>query len=58
MDKKIDHIVKQYVSAVASQTPGFVTAYLFGSFARNNQTPERVHANFWLMWQHGSFIGR
>jgi len=40
MDKKTDNIIKQYVSTVANQTPGFVTAYLFGSFAKNNQGPE------------------
>lgn len=40
MDKKTTHIIRQYVSAVASQTPGFLTAYLFGSFARDNQRPE------------------
>ena len=40
MDKKTDHIIRQYISTVANQTPGFVTAYLFGSFAKNNQRPE------------------
>ena len=40
MDKKTDHIIRQYISTVADQTPGFVTAYLFGSFAKNNQRPE------------------
>jgi uncharacterized protein len=40
MDKKIDNIIRQYIASVASQTPGFVTAYLFGSFAKNNQRPE------------------
>ncbi|MFZ5431866.1 MAG: nucleotidyltransferase domain-containing protein [Bacteroidota bacterium] len=37
MDKKTYHIINQYIANVASQIPGFVTAYLFGSFARNNQ---------------------
>ena len=40
MDKKTDNIIRQYISTVASQTPVFVTAYLFGSFAKNNQTTE------------------
>lgn len=40
MDKNVDRIIRQYISLVASQTPGFVTAYLFGSFAKNNQRPE------------------
>ena len=39
MDKKTDDIIRQYISMVA-QTPGFVTAYLFGSFAKNEQRPE------------------
>ncbi len=37
MDKKTDNIVRRYILTVADQTPGFVTAYLFGSFAKNNQ---------------------
>lgn len=40
MDKKTDIIIRQYISMVANQTPGFVTAYLFGSFAKNSQRPE------------------
>lgn len=40
MDKKTDNIIRQFISTVANQTPGFVTAYLFGSFATNNQRPE------------------
>jgi len=40
MDKETDNIIRQYISTVANQTPGFVTAYLFGSFAKNNQRPE------------------
>jgi predicted nucleotidyltransferase len=40
MDKKIDRIIRQYISTVSSQTPGFVKAYLFGSFAKGNQRPE------------------
>lgn len=40
MDQETDYIIRQYISSVAKQTPGFVTAYLFGSFAKNNQRPE------------------
>ncbi len=40
MDKKTDTIIRQYILTVANQTPGFVTAYLFGSYAKNNQKPE------------------
>jgi predicted nucleotidyltransferase len=40
MDKETDNIIRQYISSVANQTPGFVTAYLFGSFAKNNQRAE------------------
>ncbi|MFN8254085.1 MAG: nucleotidyltransferase domain-containing protein [Bacteroidales bacterium] len=40
MDKRTDNIIRQFISTVANQTPGFVTAYLFGSFAKKNQRPE------------------
>ena len=40
MDKRIDTSIRQYVSDVARKTPGFVTAYLFGSYAKNKQTVE------------------
>lgn len=40
MDKKIDTIIRQFISTVSNQTPGFVTAYLFGSYAKNMQGPE------------------
>lgn len=40
MDKKTDTVIRQFVSTVAIQTPGFVTAYLFGSFAKNKQKPD------------------
>jgi uncharacterized protein len=40
MDKRINNSIRQYVSAIASKTPGFVTAYLFGSYAKNTQTVE------------------
>lgn len=40
MDKGIDYSIKQFVSSVADNTPGFVKAYLFGSYAKNKQTSE------------------
>lgn len=40
MDKKTDKAIRQFILTVANQTQGFVTAYLFGSYARNNQRPE------------------
>jgi predicted nucleotidyltransferase len=40
MDKEIDCSIKQFISSVADVTPGFVKAYLFGSYAKNNQTPD------------------
>jgi uncharacterized protein len=40
MDKKTDNIIKRFIMTVANQTPGFVTAFLFGSYAKNNQKPE------------------
>ena len=40
MDKETDSLVRQYILKVASQTPGYVTAYVFGSFAKDTQKPE------------------
>ena len=40
MDKKTDIVIRQFITTVAKQTPGFVTAYLFGSFAKNNERPD------------------
>jgi predicted nucleotidyltransferase len=40
MDKEIGRIIRQYISTVSHQTPGFVTAFLFGSYAKNKQRPE------------------
>jgi len=40
MDKRTDTIIRQYITTVANQTPGFVMAYLFGSYAKNNQRAE------------------
>lgn len=37
MDKRTDKIVKDFISAVAHQNPNLVTAYLFGSYAKDNQ---------------------
>lgn len=40
MDKGINRTVKKYIDSVAKQQPGLVSAYLFGSYARNTQRLE------------------
>ena len=40
MDKKIINKINDFVSKVAEQNPKLVTAYLFGSFAKNNARSE------------------
>jgi len=40
MDKRTDDNIKKFIFSVANNTPGFVTAYLFGSYAKKNQKPE------------------
>jgi uncharacterized protein len=40
MDQIIDKTIKQYISTVSKVQPGLVAAYLFGSYARNNQRAE------------------
>ena len=40
MDKKTDSTIRQFIASVANQTPGFVAAYLFGSYAKNKQVPD------------------
>jgi predicted nucleotidyltransferase len=37
MDKTINRTVKKYIDSVAKLQPGLITAYLFGSYAKNNQ---------------------
>ena len=37
MDKTINRTVKKYINSVAKLQPGLITAYLFGSYAKNNQ---------------------
>jgi predicted nucleotidyltransferase len=39
MDKGINKIIVEYVSAVAKQAPGFITSFVFGSYAKNTQKP-------------------
>lgn len=39
MNKENDRLINQYISADSKQTPGFVTAYLFGSFEKGNGKP-------------------
>jgi len=40
MDKKTDNTIRQFIITVANQIPGLITAYLFGSFAKNKQWPD------------------
>lgn len=40
MDKRIDTTVKKFVDSVALTTPGYITAYLLGSYAKNSQTED------------------
>lgn len=38
MDKETDRKIKDFIAMVAKQRPGLVTAYLFGSYVKGNQT--------------------
>lgn len=40
MDKKISRIVKTYIDSVLIQQPGLISAYIFGSYAKNKQRTE------------------
>ena len=40
MDKKINRIVKDYIDSVLEQQPGLISAYIFGSYAKNKQRTE------------------
>lgn len=40
MDKNIDRSIKTYIHTVLSLQPDLFSAYLFGSYARNNQKAE------------------
>lgn len=40
MDENTHKIIREFIATVANQTPGFLTAYLFGSYAKNNQNAE------------------
>lgn len=40
MDKNISRIVKTYIHSVLNQQPDLISAYIFGSYARNNQRAE------------------
>ena len=37
MDKNISRIVKTYIHTVLNHQPDLLSAYIFGSYARNNQ---------------------
>jgi predicted nucleotidyltransferase len=40
MDSKTNNKIRQFILSVANQRTDFVTAYLFGSYAKNNQNSE------------------
>ena len=40
MYKNINKIIKNFINSVSEQQPGLVSAFLFGSYAKNNQRPE------------------
>lgn len=40
MDKNIRKIVKTYIHSVLNHQPDLLSAYIFGSYARNNQRAE------------------
>jgi predicted nucleotidyltransferase len=37
MDKNIHRIAKNYIDSVLKQQPGLISAFIFGSYANNNQ---------------------
>ena len=40
MDKSINRIIKIFINSVLEQQPGLISAFLFGSYAKNNQGSE------------------
>lgn len=40
MDQGINQVIERFVSSVSQTQSGLVTAYLFGSYARNDFRPE------------------
>ena len=40
MDKSINWIIKNYINSVLEQQPGLISAFLFGSYAKNSQRSE------------------
>ena len=40
MDKSINKIIKSFINSVSEQQPGLISAFLFGSYAKNNQRSE------------------
>jgi uncharacterized protein len=40
MDKGISRTIRKYIETVAKSQPGLISAYLFGSYARNMQRSE------------------
>jgi len=40
MDKSINRIIKIFINSVLEQQPGLISAFLFGSYAKNSQRSE------------------
>ena len=40
MDKEINRTIKKYIDSVAKQQPGLISAFLFGSYAKDKQRSE------------------
>ncbi|MCF0059719.1 nucleotidyltransferase domain-containing protein [Dyadobacter sp. CY356] len=40
MDKKLINTIEKYISSVSENQPGFLKAFLFGSYAKNNYETE------------------
>lgn len=40
MDKKTDQIISDYISTVAEKNTNFISAYIFGSYAKRTNHPD------------------
>ncbi|RPI16375.1 MAG: nucleotidyltransferase domain-containing protein [Ignavibacteriae bacterium] len=40
MDKKTDRLIRQFIAAAAKEYTDLKIAYIFGSYARNNEKPD------------------
>lgn len=58
MDKKIDKILANYIAKVSERNEKLISAYLFGSYAKNAEHPESdidVALIFDSLEDHGKF---